>query len=226
MSNGRGVAMGSADFGIGLRMGMLHDQGRVMEDVHELTDEALMVRAGQGDDHAFALLVRRHQHLIHGTVARMIGTDSAEIEDVAQQVFVRAYRAAPRYQATAKFTTWLLTICRNCVFTHLKQRKRWRTEPLERPDDEEGPGGPRFEDPAAGTSRDALMEKELQEALQAALGRLPEKQRMALVLRQYEQLDYEEIAAALQTSVPSVKSLLFRARETLREALQVYLGAT
>jgi RNA polymerase sigma-70 factor (ECF subfamily) len=70
------------------------------------------------------------------------------------------------------------------------------------------------------------MEKELQEALQAALGRLPEKQRMALVLRQYEQLDYEEIAAALQTSVPSVKSLLFRARETLREALQVYLGAT
>src|SRR2546423_15449280 len=93
-------------------------------------DAALMAQVAHGDTSAFEQLVERHQTLILGTVARMLGSNS-EVEDVAQQVFVRVWKSAPRYVPTAKFTTWLLTIARNLVFNEVRRRKRHPTETLD-----------------------------------------------------------------------------------------------
>jgi RNA polymerase sigma-70 factor (ECF subfamily) len=198
----------------------------MMAPMESAPDEALMRATAQGDDEAFAQLVRRHQDLVFGVVYKMLGTYHHEAEDVAQQVFIRVHRAAPRWRPEAKFTTWLLTICRHCVFTQLKRSRRRQMEPLE-------PVGPRDEayesphpDPEARTADALLQEKELRMELEAAMASLPEPQRAALVLRQYEQLDYEDIARVLETTVPAVKSLLFRAREVLRARLKRYLHET
>lgn len=195
--------------------------------MEEPGDAELMAATARGDEDAFAELVRRHQHLVYGTVVRMLGNHRAEAEDVAQQIFIRVFKAAGRYQPEAKFTTWLLTICRNCVFTQLKKQGRWKKEePWQDEEGEERHPLDHHADESAGNASENLLRRELEEAVQLAVGDLPESQRMALILRQYDQLDYEEIAKVLGTTVPSVKSLLFRARETLRKALQSYLHAT
>lgn len=179
-----------------------------------------MTRIAQADEDAFRLLVRRYQNLIYSTIVRMLGNyDFHEAEDLAQQVFIKVYRAAPRYRPTARFTTWLLTICRNCVFTHTKQRNRWKWELLNFDEESKTP-------PSAfiAEAQDDPFQRELANHIQLALNQLPEKQRLALVLRQYDHLDYEQIAEVLETSVSSVKSLLFRGRETLRAILKEYLA--
>jgi len=181
-----------------------------------------MSRTGGGDDEAFRLLVHRYQGLIYGTIARMLGNQGAETEDVAQQVFMRVYKAAPRYTPTAKFTTWLLTICRNCVFSHLKSRPKGHHEPLEH-ETEDGVTESTLQDEATLSAGAQVLHTEMEQALQNALNELPENQRIALILRQFEQMDYEQIGKVLRVSVPSVKSLLFRARDTMRKALQKYL---
>lgn len=190
------------------------------------SDEDLMRAVAQGDHDAFSLLIRRHQDLIYGTAYKMLGPHHAEAEDVAQQVFIKAFRAAPRWQPRAKVSTWLLTICRHCVFTHLQRARRHPTLPLDPPAHPDQPDEPTHPDPTARTASDLLLEDEMRLQLQSAMNLLPPAQRAALVLRQYHQLDYEEIARVLDTTVPSVKSLLFRARETLRARLHHYLHAT
>jgi RNA polymerase sigma-70 factor (ECF subfamily) len=195
--------------------------------MEETGDAELMAATARGDEDAFAQLVARHQHLVYGTVVRMLGMHRSEAEDVAQQIFIRVFKAAGRYQPEAKFTTWLLTICRNCVFTQLKKQGRWKKE--EPWQDEEGKEVHPLDcqaDVTVGNAGEHLLRQELEDAIQRAMSDLPESQRMALILRQYDQLDYEEIAKVLGTTVPSVKSLLFRARETLRKALHSYLHAT
>jgi len=195
--------------------------------MEEIGDANLMAATARGDDDAFAELVRRHQNLVFGTVSRMLGGQRAESEDVAQQIFIRVHRAASRYQPDAKFTTWLLTICRNCVFTHLKKQNRWKKEePWKDEDGVETHPLDHQMDTLTGNAREHLLKQELEKVILAEIAELPEAQRMALVLRQYEQMDYEDIAQVLSATVPSVKSLLFRARETLRKALQSYLHAT
>ena len=182
-------------------------------------DVRLMHLVGAGDTQAFEQLIERHQALVAGTVARMLGSN-ADVEDIAQQVFIRVWRSAGRYVAKAKFTTWLLKITRNLVFNEMRRAKRHPHLPVQvEPGAEEIP----LRDEQAGTPEAALLEAELQNAIEQAIGQLPETQRMALVLRRYEELSYEEIAAVLDLSVPAVKSLLFRARTELRERLKVYL---
>jgi RNA polymerase sigma-70 factor (ECF subfamily) len=202
----------------------------MMHDEAEASDEELMAGTGAGDDRAFAMLVRRHQNLVYGTVAKMLGPDGRDgAEDVAQQIFVRVYRAAPRWKPQAKFTTWLLTVVRNCVFTEQKKLSRRMSRMVHEPAPSEEGGETSFDrhaDQEMLSSDQQVMQREMEEAVNAAVAGLPEAQRMALVLRQYEQLDYEEIAAVLKTTVPAVKSLLFRARETLRASLQRHLDAT
>jgi RNA polymerase sigma-70 factor, ECF subfamily len=173
-----------------------------------------------GDVAAFETLVERHQRLVVGTVARMLG-NNADAEDIGQQVFVRVWKSASRYVARAKFTTWLLKITRNLVFNELRRRARHQQVPLHaEPEETERP----LKDERVVTPDEALLEQELQEAIDAAIARLPETQRMAVILRRYEELSYEEIAEALDQSVSGVKSLLFRARTELRESLKRYLG--
>src|SRR5436853_481184 len=182
-------------------------------------DVRLMRLVAGGDTAAFEQLIERHQALVAGTVARMLGSN-ADVEDIAQQVFIRVWRSAGRYVAKAKFTTWLLKITRNLVFNEMRRSKRHPHLPVQiEPGTEEIP----LRDEQTDTPQAALLEAELQNAIEQAIGRLPETQRMALVLRRYEELSYEEIAAVLDLSVPAVKSLLFRARTELRERLKVYL---
>lgn len=182
-------------------------------------DVRLMQLAGRGDMAAFERLVERHQGLVIGTIGRMLGS-SSDVEDLAQQVFIRVWKSASRYVARAKFTTWLLTITRNLVFNELRRRKRHNALPLQV--DEEGDERPIADDQAREPD-EVLLERELDGAIRAAIGELPETQRMAVVLRRYEQLSYEQIAEILGQTVPAVKSLLFRARTELRSRLSKYL---
>jgi RNA polymerase sigma-70 factor (ECF subfamily) len=149
----------------------------------------------------------------------MLGDDT-DAEDIAQQVFIRVWNSAARYTPTAKFTTWLFKITRNLVFNELRRRKRHPTTPLDRKEDD-------FElqipDAGAASPASSMLDGELQTAIQQAIDSLPEAQRMAIILRRYEEMSYEEIAEVLKLSVPAVKSILFRARADLRTRLQKYL---
>ncbi len=183
-------------------------------------DATLMAYVARGDTAAFEQLVERHQTLVIGTVARMLGSNS-DVEDVAQQVFIRVWKSAPRYVPTAKFTTWLLTITRNLVFNEARRRKRHPAETLDVHQGEESLPLP---DRHGRLPDEQLLDQEMQRAVDNAIQALPEKQRLAVVLRRYEEKSYEEIAQVLALSVPAVKSVLFRARTELREALNRYLA--
>lgn len=181
-------------------------------------DLELMRLAGRGDEGAFEILVERHQGLVVGTVARMLG-GSEGAEDIAQQVFVKVWQSAPRYRPEAKFTTWLLTIVRNFVFNETRRRRRGFLQPFETDDG----AVPDICDEGARDAATEMDERELRDAVDAAIAALPEAQRMAIILRRFEGMPYEEIAEVLKTTVPAVKSLLFRAREDLREKLKPFL---
>lgn len=191
--------------------------GRSEEDAE---DVRLMERVGRGDTGAFEELVERHQTLVAGTVARMLGSNS-DVEDIAQQVFIRVWKSARRYVPRAKFTTWLLKITRNLVFNELRRSKRHVHVPLQ---SEPGAEESSLKDETNPAPDASLLENELQRAIEEAIMQLPESQRMALVLRRYEQLSYEQIAEVLGLSVPAVKSVLFRARTELRTRLSRYLA--
>jgi RNA polymerase sigma-70 factor, ECF subfamily len=183
-------------------------------------DVRLMRLVSGGDATALEQLIERHQGLVAGTVARMLGSNS-DVEDIAQQVFIRVWKSAGRYVARAKFTTWLLKITRNLVFNEMRRAKRHPHLPVQiEPEADEI----RLKDEATATPDATLLQAELEAAIEKAITLLPETQRMAIVLRRYEELSYEEIADVLDLSVPAVKSLLFRARTELRERLKDYLG--
>jgi len=185
----------------------------------DASDVALMRQVARGDEEAFRELVETHQARVIGMVAKMLG-DGTDAEDIAQGVFVRVWRSAGRYQPTAKFTTWLYKITRNLVFNELRRRKRHPVTPLEREEDEHHfqAADIRAMDPA-----EEMLDAELQGAIQTAIYELPEVQRMAVIMRRYDDTPYEEIGAVLKLSVPAVKSVLFRARTELRERLRKYL---
>jgi RNA polymerase sigma-70 factor, ECF subfamily len=173
-----------------------------------------MARIREGDMDAFRLLVETHQARVIGTISKMLGSD-AESEDLAQQVFIRIWKSAPRYRPTAKFTTWLFRITRNLVFNELRRKRHFVDQAEEIPE------------PAERADKEpdqVLLEEELQLAIRDAINRLPASQRMAIILRRYEEMPYEEIAKVMGTTVPAVKSILFRARAELRQRLAKYLG--
>src|SRR5438128_6889958 len=139
-------------------------------------DVRLMRLVGTGDTQAFEELIERHQALVIGTVARMLGSNS-EVEDIAQQVFIRVWKSAGRYVPRAKFTTWVLKITRNLVFNELRRSKRRAHVPIQTdPSAEEIP----LKDEAAQAPDASLLETELQQAIDKAIGELPEAQRMAV----------------------------------------------
>lgn len=184
-------------------------------------DHALMARVAEGDHRAFRELVERHQDAVVGTVTKMLG-NASDSEDIAQMVFIRVWKHARRYKPDNKFTTYLYTIVRNLVYNESRRRSRKRTVSTDQREEEQHLQHP---DDSASQPDATLLDNELRAAIDAAIGSLPENQRLAVVLRRYENLPYEEIAEVLSTSVPSVKSLLFRARTTLRESLSKYMEA-
>jgi len=198
-----------------------NDPGNPGRSEEDAEDVRLMQLVGRGDTTAFEELIERHQSLVTGTVARMLGSNS-DVEDIAQQVFIRVWKSARRYVPRAKFTTWLLKITRNLVFNELRRSKRRGHVPLQsEPGAEDHHPLKDERNPAPDAS---LLEAELQREIEEAIVQLPDSQRMALVLRRYEQLSYEQIAEVLDLSVPAVKSVLFRARTELRSRLSKYLG--
>jgi RNA polymerase sigma-70 factor (ECF subfamily) len=151
----------------------------------------------------------------------MLGSPS-DAEDIAQQVFLRVWQHAKSYRPDAKFTTYLFTIARNLVFNETRRRSRKKEIPLETSDlsdTHHEPGDALHRQPDA-----SCLEAELRDAVDKAIATLPETQRLAVILRRYEDLSYEEIAEVLDLSVSAVKSQLFRARSSLREALAGYLN--
>jgi RNA polymerase sigma-70 factor (ECF subfamily) len=198
------------------------DRGNKGRSEEDADDVRLMHLIGRGDTIALEELIEKHQTLVAGTVARMLGSNS-DVEDIAQQVFIRVWKSAQRYVPRAKFTTWLLKITRNLVFNELRRAKRHANIPLQA---EPGTEDPPLKDEANLAPDVSLLESELQSTIEGAILQLPETQRLALVLRRYEELSYEQIAEVLDLSVPAVKSVLFRARTELRSRLSKYLGGS
>ncbi|TLD68829.1 sigma-70 family RNA polymerase sigma factor [Phragmitibacter flavus] len=187
--------------------------------LREEEDVRLMLRVKEGDARAFEQLVETHQRAVIGTVMRMLN-NLDDAHDVAQQVFVRVWRSAPRYEPSAKFTTWLFTITRNLVFNEMRRRGRKREVSIEAAQEEHHieHASPQRAQPDATAERE-----ELEAAIDRAIQSLPEKQRLAVTLRRHEDMPYEDICVILNMSLPAVKSLLFRARNDLKEKLASHL---
>jgi RNA polymerase sigma-70 factor (ECF subfamily) len=186
-------------------------------------DAALMLRVKQGDTAAFTTLVEKYKQPVLNLAWRTL-RDETEAEDLAQNVFVQAWKSAERYQATAKFSTWLFTIARNLCLNEIRRRVRHPAESLDQTrDDSEDQPLHQVVDKRIAAAPDELLCAELEHKVDEALSALPENQRTALVLCRQEELSYEEIAAVLGCSLSATKSLIHRARETLKARLKPYL---
>ena len=186
-------------------------------------DTALMLRAKQGDSGAFTELVEKYKQPVMNLAFRTL-RDLTEAEDLAQNVFVQVWKAAPRYEPTAKFSTWLFTIARNLCLNEIRRRTRHPAESLDQTrDDADDQPLYQVEDKRVAPATEELLRGELVEKVDAALAALPENQRTALLLCRQEELSYEEIAAVLDCSLSATKSLIHRARETLKLRLKPYL---
>ncbi len=185
-------------------------------------DAALMLRVQRGDLRAFEAIVDRYKQAVANLIHRMLG-DPTEAEDLTQNVFLQVYRSASRYRVSAKFTTWLFTIARNLCLNELRRRSRHPAESLDAADSENDQPARQIADSGAPGPVDAVLHEELASKIQEALLELPENQRLAILLWRDEELAYEDIAEVLGCSLTAVKSLIHRARETLRRRLKHYL---
>jgi RNA polymerase sigma-70 factor (ECF subfamily) len=185
----------------------------------------LMLRVRDGDAGAFEQLVGLWQDRLVTLFLHHTG-DHATAEDLAQEVFLRVYRSRAGYKPTAKFTTWVHTIANN-VASDLRQRSYKRREygvPNSVSSSSTGIGLEQIAVAASGLMPARVADRtELKAVVQRAIAGLNDRQRMAVLLAKFEQCSYEEIAAAMDLTVPAVKSLLFRARDQLREAIQPYM---
>ena len=188
-----------------------------MDDV--TSSEDLMVEVAAGNQQAFEALVIRHQASILNLVYRFIG-DRTKAQDLAQEVFLRVWQAAKSYKPEAKFTTWIYRITANLCFNELKSSRRKKMFQFLRPEtDQEARTEEELPDNSP-SAEDLLLAKERSRQITEALQSLPENQRMAIILKRYDDLSYEEIARVLGCSVSAVESLLVRAKRTLQEKLE------
>ena len=191
--------------------------------MHNDSDVALMLGLQKGDTAAFEILLRRHQGPILNLAYRFLG-DRDEAEDLTQDVFLRLYRARGSYRPDAKFTTWLYRIASNASLNALRARKGRRTLSLEAIAADGRSETPiQIEDTKACAPPAVLLRDEIGERIRGIVDGLPDAQRLAIVLNKYQDLSYEEVAAAMDLTVMAVKSLLFRARERIKERLMPYL---
>jgi RNA polymerase sigma-70 factor, ECF subfamily len=172
-------------------------------------DAELMVRVRAGDDHSFALLLERHRTPVVHFLYRMVQNRPAS-EELAQEVFLRVYRSRSRYEPTAKFTTWLFRIATHAALNWIRNGKKEKGQESLTQD--------LVADRQPNAEQELLYQVKLREVRQA-IEELPAKQRAAVMMHKYQELEYSQIASALECSESAVKSLLFRAYETLRARL-------
>jgi RNA polymerase sigma-70 factor (ECF subfamily) len=187
-------------------------------------DIRLMLRVRDDEGGAFEELVEHYQHRLVAVLHHLLG-NLEEAEDLAQEVFLRVFRARKKYRPRAKFSTWLFTIANNLALNLLRSRQRKPVVPLDVHDS--GPLGPR---PAEQLVHDRakqpvhrMQQQELAAIIRQALDGLNERQRMAVVLNKFEDMNYNEIAEIMNLTTKAVKSLLSRARTNLRIALKDYI---
>ncbi len=184
------------------------------------TDLELMLRVRRGDEESFEALLSRHRGPLVNFFARMV-RDAALAEDLAQEVFLRVYRSRHRYRPQARFTTWLYRIATNLALNALRDRKD--AAPAKPRVDGDGEEMPAEIPDAQPTADQQMMLSERARLIREAVEQLPENQRLAVILHKYQEIDYRQIAKVLGVSESAVKSLLFRAYETLRTRLEPLL---
>ncbi len=188
------------------------------------SDVDLMLRVKAGDESAFAGLVQKYRRPMVGFMYRFCHNPSTA-EELAQEVFLRVYRSRSTYEPSAKFTTWLYRIATNLAVNHARDTRHERPENtvrLDEPDQDTGTT-PDLADESL-TVEEQMLKQERLAAIRSKVNALPERQRLAVIMHKYQQMDYREIAGVLKLSESATKSLLFRAYETLREQLKEFVS--
>jgi RNA polymerase sigma-70 factor (ECF subfamily) len=215
--NGGTLGAGSA-----LRQGGAPGAGARAE-LDPSSDAAIMLRVAEGDEAGFTYLAEKyHRPMIH-FLFRMVG-NQAIAEELAQEVFLRVYRARESYRAEARFTTWLYRIATNLAVNHARDTRHERnaqTVYLDQPDEETGTSPDVADDEPS--VEDRLLRDERMAAIRRHVMALPERQRMAVLMHKYQGMDYRQIGEVLKLSESATKSLLFRAYQTLREKLKDFV---
>ena len=183
----------------------------------------LMIQFQRGDEEAFAALVRGFQGRVVSLAYRYLGS-AADAEDLAQEVFLRVYRAKETYEPSARFSTWIYRITANASLNFLRGRKARRKVTGEMPGADADGSSAEFEDESAEAPGERLEKDELARVLRRIVDELPERQRLAILLNKYEGLSYEDVAASMDLTATAVKSLLTRARVNIKEKLEPYLN--
>ena len=187
------------------------------------SDADIMLRVKAGDDTAFEYLVEKYRRPMVSFMYRMLHSSTAA-EDLAQEVFLRVYRSRESYEANAKFTTWLYRIASNLAMNHARDTRHERPEntvSLDEPDENTGLS---IDVPDGSLSAEELMvRRERMAAIRKRVQALPERQRTAVIMHKFQQMDYRQIAEVLKLSESATKSLLFRAYETLRGQLREFV---
>ncbi len=189
-----------------------------------VSDVDAMLRVKTGDESAFAYLVQKYRRPMIGFMYRLCHNPSTA-EELAQEVFLRVYRSRTSYEPSAKFTTWLYRIATNLAVNHARDTRHERAENtvrLDEPDQETGTT-PDLADESL-TAEEQILRRERLAAIRSKVNALPERQRVAVIMHKYQQMDYREIANVLKLSESATKSLLFRAYETLREQLKEFVS--
>jgi RNA polymerase sigma-70 factor (ECF subfamily) len=190
------------------------------------SDVQLMLDVKAGDDASFDLLLQKYRTPLVNFLYRMV-RDTATAEDLAQEVFLRVYRARKQYSPSAKFTTWLFRIATNLALNSVRdnrhRQKDVSIDAASSPDEDAAP----MQLPAPEMRIDEhMIQRDRADYIRKVISELPEKQRVAVLLHKYEEMDYAEIARILECSESALKSLLFRAYETLRVQLAPLVNAS
>jgi RNA polymerase sigma-70 factor (ECF subfamily) len=186
-----------------------------------IPSEDLMLQIAKGDEHAFEILVERHQASLLNLIYRFLG-DRTKSQDLSQEVFLRVWQAARDYKPKAKFTTWLYHIAANLCLNELKASRRKKWLRFFQTDTDEQRAGENDLFDSSPSPEDLLLSRERSLQITNALQSLPANQRMALILKRYDDLSYEEIGRILNCSVSAIESILVRAKRNLQEKLKIF----
>jgi RNA polymerase sigma-70 factor (ECF subfamily) len=181
-------------------------------------DQALVERVQRGEKAAFDILVRKYQHKIANLISRYV-RDHSEVQDVAQEAFIKAYRALPRFRGDSAFYTWMYRIAINTAKNHLVARgRRLPATDIDAQEAEQYEGAVGLKEHA--TPENMLLRDEVETTIFSAIDQLPEDLRTAITLREIEGMSYDEIALAMDCPIGTVRSRIFRAREAIDEKLR------